>query len=358
MRPEPLHTANDTDKLYAVAAAAAEVFTSPPRRAAALSYLRQRGIDPAALSPHWQLGYAPPGWTRLVDTLAGQFGEQSLLDAGLAKRSSRGALIDVFRDRVIFPIHDVDGRVAGFVGRDLSGHPDTPKYLNTAQNPIFHKGSLLYGLREGRATNPAASQPVVVEGPLDVLAIAARRHPDLLPVAASGTAFTDTHARLAAAAAAERQAVVAMDADPAGRFAATLVGERLRRAGVDVHVAMLPAGTDPADYLARSTGAVESFTHQQALPLLALHVEQAVAAQGDRMRWVEGRLAAARSIATYLATYPPAHAAAQIGWIAHTLDIDSSTFTLELAHAYITLGPADDPVARPRTNSHELAMNM
>jgi DNA primase len=332
MRPEPLDTASDTDRLREITAAAAEVFTSPPRRAAAVSYLRQRGIDPAGLPPHWPLGYAPPGWTRLVDTLAGDFSDHVLLDAGLAKRSSRGNLTDVFRDRVIFPIHDPDGRVAGFIGRDLSGHPDTAKYLNTAQNPIFHKGSLLYGLHEGRTTQ--RRQPVVVEGPLDVLAIAARNHPALLPVAAGGTAFTDTHAHLVAAAAAERHAVIALDADPAGRFAATLVGARLRRAGLDVRVAILPAGTDPADHLARPTGTIASFTHHDALPLLALHVEQAVGAQGDRMQWIEGRLAAARSIAAYLASYPPGHAASQIGWIANTLHIDPATFTNELLIAF------------------------
>jgi hypothetical protein len=146
--------------------------------------------------------------------------------------------------------------------------------------------------------------------------------------------------------------VVALDADPAGRFAATLVGERLRRTGLDVRVAMLPTGTDPADYLARS-GWIASFTHEHALPLLALHVEQAVAAQGDRMQWVEGRLGAARSIAIHLASYPPAHAAKQIGWIAHTLDIEPSTFTLELAAAYTTIGRADAGTDRPPLRHRE-----
>jgi DNA primase len=235
--------------------------------------------------------------------------------------------------------------VAAWPGSSAAIFPATrtPKYLNTAQNPIFYKGSLLYGLHEARNANSNASQPVVVEGPLDVLAIAARNHPGLLSVAASGTAFTDTHAHLVAAASTERQVVLALDADPAGRFAAALVGERLRRAGLDVRVAMLPAGTDPADYLARPDTTITTFTHEDALPLLALHVEQAVAAQDDRMQWVEGRLGAARSIAIRLATYPPAHAAAQIGWIAHTLDIDPSTFALELANAYTTLGLASGP---------------
>ncbi len=349
MEPHLHERAGGVDVLYEVTQAAAELFTSPPRRSAAVSYLRQRGIDATHLTD-WPLGYAPPGWTRLVDQLRADFADQALLDAGLAKRSSRGSLIDSFRDRVIFSIHDADGRVAGFIGRDLSGHPDTPKYLNTAQNPIFNKGSLLYGLHEGRTAQ--RRQPVVVEGPLDVLAVAAHNHADLLPLAASGTAFTDPHARLVCATAVEGQAVVAMDADPAGRFAATLVGERLRGTGLDVRVAMLPTGTDPADYLARPTGTIVSFTHHQALPLIALHVEQAVAAQGDRMQWVEGRLAAARSIATYLATYPPTYAAAQIGWIAHTLEIEPSSFTFELADAYTTLGPVADPKVRPRITSH------
>jgi DNA primase len=337
--------------LLAVTAAATQVFTAPPRRPTAVSYLNQRGIDVGDLPDHWRLGYAPPGWTRLIDALRGHFPDTLLLDAGLATQSSRGTLIDTFRDRVMFPIHDADGQVAGFIGRDLSGHPEAPKYLNTRQNPLFCKGELLYGLHEGRAINPAAQQPVLVEGPLDVLAIAAaagsNNRTDLLPVAASGTAFTDAHARLVADAAADRRVTVALDGDCAGRAAALRAGEQLRAAGLDVRLALLPTGVDPADHLAGRGATLDVFSHEHAIPLLTVRVQHEIAAQGDRMQWVEGRLAAGRCIARNLATYPVAHAAAQIGWIAKALDLDSSTVTFELANAYSRRTPARPSVESP-----------
>jgi DNA primase len=316
---------------------AAEILTALPRRRAAVSYLRQRGINAAALPAEWPLGYAPPGWTRLVGQLRGNFADEALLEAGLALRSSRGTLIDTFRDRVIFPMHDSKGRAAGFIGRDVSGNPDTPKYLNTWQTPLFDKGELLYGLNEAHTTNPAARHLVIVEGPLDVLAIVARGQTigatDLLPIAASGTAFTIAHARCVAAVgiAHHSPGVVALDGDGAGRAAALRAGDKLRSLGLDVRLAVLPNGIDPADYLAQPTGSLDVFRDTHALPLLAVQVQSAIAAQGDRMQWVEGRLGAARAITTYLASYPFAYADAQTGWIADVLDLNVSTVILELA---------------------------
>src|SRR5205823_5572382 len=114
--------------------------------------------------------------------------------------------------------------------------------------------------------------------------------------------------------------VVAMDADAAGRAAAATAGERLRAAGLDVRVALLPNGSDPCEYLGHAVGSVDTFRYDHAVPLLTVHVEEAIAAQGDRMQWIEGRLAAARSITRYLATYPPSYAARQIGWLADALE--------------------------------------
>lgn len=341
MRDEAVHQSSiNIARLREVTAAAAEVFTETPRREAAITYLQQRGIDSAALPEQWPLGYAPSGWTRLVDKLRGQFPDQALLDAGVARRSSRGTLIDTFRDRVMFLVHDLYGQVAGFIGRDLSGSHTAPKYLNTHQNTLFDKGSLLYGLHEGRAANPSARQPVVVEGPIDVLAITARAgvtgERDLLPVAASGTAFTTIHACHVAGVAFEHLApvVLAFDGDAAGRAAAVRAGERLRTVGLDVRVAVLPNGTDPADYFTQQNSTLDVLRDDHALPLLTVQVQYAIARQGDHIQWIEGRLAAARAIATYLGTYPVSHAAAQIGWISNVLDLDAATFTFELADAY------------------------
>ena len=332
--------ATDIGSLLDATTAAAAILTAPPRRGAALTYLKQRGIGIRGIPAAWPLGYAPPGWTRLVEQLRGTFPDEVLLDAGIARRSSRGTLIDTFRDRVIFPVHDSDGRIAGFVGRDLSGAPQAPKYLNTCQTSIYDKGSLLYGLSEARMANPEALQPVIVEGSLDVLAITARQHAsrvtELLPVASCGTAFTSAHAALIARAVdnSDGTCVVAMDGDAAGRSAATNAGEILRAARFDVRVVVLPNGLDPAAYLAQPDTTLATFRASNALPLLAFHVERAIATQGDRVQWVEGRLAASRAIASYLTTYPVDFTAAQIGWISRTIGVDTATMTSELVDAY------------------------
>lgn len=332
----------DTDTLRAVTDAAAAVFSSPPRRAAASAYLQQRGIDAAALPYEWLIGYAPPGWTRLVDTLAQDFPNQALLDAGVARTSSRGSVIDTFRDRMIFGIHDHQGSIVGFIGRDLSGAPGAPKYLNTQRHELFDKSTLLFGLWEG-TQNLDRSQPVLVEGPLDALAIAARGHHDaVMPIAPCGTAFTANQAGQIAEIASQNDtgAVVAMDADTAGRVAAVNAGEQLRAVGVnDVRIATLPHGTDPAEYLTNPKNGLDAFRADHALPLITVQAQNAIAAQGDRMQWVEGRLAAARTIAGNLASYPAAVTARQIGWLANALHLDASTLTFEFANAYRTVDP-------------------
>lgn len=333
----------DRDTLRAVIAEAQSILTRPARRQAALTYLAQRGINGGALPDEWPLGYAPPGWTRLADDLLARgFVEQELLDAGLARRCSRGSLIDVFRDRIMFPVHDHDhdGQVAGFIGRDLSGAPTAPKYLNTSETPLFSKGTLLYGLHEARAASPQACRPILVEGPLDVLAIAARSRLTgdgrLLPVASCGTAVTSTQAKLIAEAAAASSVpvVVAMDGDTAGRAAALCAGEQLRRHRLDVLVAVLPNGIDPAEYLTNAGNTLRVFDTDGALPLLTVQVQNCIAVQGDRMQWVEGRLAAARNIADILASYLPSYAIAQTDWISTVLDVAPSTFAAALGTAY------------------------
>jgi DNA primase len=335
-----MEASTDIDTLRAVSDEAGRIFSERARHRAALSYLRHRGIEGSHLTGRWLLGYAPPGWTRLLDKLRDHFPDQALLDAGVARRCSRGTLIDTFRDRIIFGIRDHDGCLAGFIGRDLSGALGVPKYLNTLQSPTFDKSRLLYGLHEGLQTGGTAQQPVVVEGPLDVLAITDRASADgamgLLPVAACGTRFTSGHARLVAEAAFARQSpvVVAMDADDAGRAAAILAGEQLRRLGLDVRITPLPIGSDPCEYLSHAAGSVDIFRYDEAVPLVTVHVEETIAGQGERMQWIEGRLAAARLITGYLASYPPSYSARQIGWLAETLHLDHTTITRELAAAY------------------------
>ena len=316
---------------------AADILTAPERRATAAAYLRQRGIDASALPPDWLLGYAPPGWTRLTDDFRHRgVPAQLLLATGLSRRASHGRLIDVFRDRVILPVRDHHDRIVGFTGRDLSGATDNPKYLNTPATALYRKSELLYGLTES-TTHAHDAQIVLVEGPLDVLAIAAQdQDRTLRPVAACGTAVTNAHAHLIAdyTARTGQPVVIAMDGDAAGRAAAAKAGELLRLTGADVRVALLPNGLDPAQHLAQPGNDLDVFRSANALPLLTIQVHRCIEAQGENMQWIEGRVAAARAIATHLTSYPPDHAVAQAVWIADALHMPLTTFAMILGTSF------------------------
>jgi len=331
----------DTMPLHDAVTAATEIYTAPTRRKAATHYLAHRGINAAAIPATWPIGYAPPGWTRLVDQMRTLgFSDQLLLDAGLARRSSRGNLIDTFRDRLMLPVHGTPQQVVGFIGRDLSGAIEAPKYLNSPASAIFDKSQLLYGLWAAGNLAVGKRQPVLVEGPLDVLAIAARQSQagdhDLWPVASSGTALTGAQARTIAdrTPLAGHTVIVAMDGDSAGRHAALKAGERLRSNGCDVRIALLPNGEDPASYLTDEHNDLSMFRIDAASPLIGAQVERVIADQGDRMQWVEGRVGAARILANYLTTYPAAEAVRNAGWIAQSVDVDHSVFAALLGTAF------------------------
>ncbi len=204
--------------------------------------------------PQWRVGYAPPGWTGLVDHLR-QVGahDEELLAAGLARTSSRGTLIDVFRDRAMVGIRDRDGDVVGFVGRDLSGQAHGVKYLNTGPTPAFRKGDHLLGAYE--ALQVPGAKITRTEGPFDAIAVTAAGRGQIAGVTPLGTALTPTQAGLLADLAVSRDGEnargrvwIATDADPAGRAAAARDFWTLREHadGIDARLLPLPAGSDPA----------------------------------------------------------------------------------------------------------------
>lgn len=211
-------------------------------------YLHDRfGMDLTG-HPDFAPGYAPQGWTRLVDHLhqAGVTGDE-MLAAGVATVASTGRLIDRFRDRAIFPITH-QGEVLGFVGRR---HPDLtdddrggPKYLNTAQTVPFHKGAQLFGAPSGL---PADATPVLVEGPMDAIAVtlSSNRHVGVAPL---GTSLTSEQATQLAEHGSE--VLVATDADLAGQIAAERAFWLLAQHNLATSHVSLPTGSDPADLLA------------------------------------------------------------------------------------------------------------
>lgn len=222
-----------------------------PARQRAVDYLRQRGLT-GQIAGRFGIGYAPPGWENLVRTLreAGATPDQ-LVEAGLASRDEQNRLRDRFRDRIIFPIRDRRGRVIAFGGRALDSDT-TPKYLNSPETRLFHKRSELYGLYEARTHGQLLQRLVVVEGYLDVVALAQHGMP--YAVATLGTATTAGHIeRLFRTV---EELVFCFDGDRAGRAAGWRALEAalpFLRDGRQISFLFLPEGEDP-DSLVRREG--------------------------------------------------------------------------------------------------------
>ncbi|MGJ0486846.1 MAG: DNA primase [Methylomicrobium sp.] len=216
---------------------------------AALDYLRGRGVSDQVMRDY-RLGYAPDAW----QALSGRFDQQRLLDSGLAIKNDTGHLYDRFRGRVMFPIRDKRGRIIGFGGRVLDN--SLPKYLNSPETSLFHKGREVYGLFELLKKNAKPERILLVEGYMDVIALA--EHGIDNAVAALGTAASQAHAELLFRFAAEL--VFCFDGDRAGREAAWRAMESVfpcLRDGRQVRIMLLPEGEDP-DSLVRKEG-VERF---------------------------------------------------------------------------------------------------
>ena len=215
-----------------------------------IAYLKQRGLT-GEIAAQFDLGYAPTGWDNLSSTAGNEEKLDLMVKAGLISKRESGGHYDRFRARVIFPIHDNKGRVIAFGGRLLD--EGEPKYLNSPETPVFHKGSELYNLHRARSAIAQQQMSIVVEGYMDVLALA--QHGIDHCVATLGTATTTTHLqrlfRLAPSI------VFCFDGDRAGRDAAGRALEialPLLESGRQVSFLFLPDGEDP-DSVIRDQGA-------------------------------------------------------------------------------------------------------
>ncbi len=225
----------------------------------AVAYLKGRGLT-GEIAKAYRIGFAPAGWDALTRALATTpERRQQAVSAGLLIRKPDGSLYDRFRDRIMFPIRDRRGRVIAFGGRVLDD--GTPKYLNSPETPVFHKGRELYGLYEAICANRHLDRLMVVEGYMDVVGMA--RHGITSVVATLGTAATRDHfSRLYQTA---PELVLAFDGDNAGRNAAwKAVGVALPflNEGRSLRVLLLPEGEDP-DTLVAKEGS-ESFLDRVA----------------------------------------------------------------------------------------------
>ncbi len=244
----------DHRPLYAVLEQAAGYFTQQlrqhPQASRAAAYLRGRAVGESTVDA-FRIGFAPPGRDNLLTALStDQAGRQRLGDAGLISEQD-GKCYDRLRDRIVFPIRDSRGRVVGFGGRLLGN--GKPKYLNSPETPVFHKGRELYGLYEARQANAHPEQLLVVEGYMDVVALAQFGLRDV--VATLGTATTPEH--LEKLYRATPEIVFCFDGDRAGRDAAWKALQAalpLMRDGRQARFLFLPDDEDP-DSLIRSAGA-------------------------------------------------------------------------------------------------------
>lgn len=234
------------DRLFEVMEAAT-IFYVSRLDAEAKKYLTERGLEVATIQA-FRLGLAGNAWSELSEHLRAKgFSESDILEAGLAKKNERGGLTDKFRNRIMFPINDSAGRVVAFSGRifGADASPEAPKYLNSPETPLFHKSKILYGFDKAKLSMRKLSCAVLVEGQMDLLA--SHQAGWANTVAVSGTAFTAEHAALIKRM--TDNIVLALDADEAGIKAAGRAAREALAGGLNVKVAQISDGKDPADLI-------------------------------------------------------------------------------------------------------------
>lgn len=263
--------------LYPLLTAAADFYRqalkSHPARKAAVEYLKGRGLT-GEIARDFGLGFAPPGWDNLYKHLSSDTLQQkAMIDAGLlVENAETGKRYDRFRDRVMFPIRDSRGRIIAFGGRVLGD--DKPKYLNSPETPVFHKGQELYGLFEARKFNRSLDEIIVVEGYMDVIALAQQGLRNA--VATLGTATSEEHMKRLFRVV--PSVLFCFDGDQAGRNAAWRALEATLpclQDGRRARFLFLPEGEDP-DTLVRSEGtdAFKARINQHAQPLADYFFQQ------------------------------------------------------------------------------------
>ncbi len=231
----------------------------------AVEYLKGRGLS-GEIAEAFAIGFAPPGWDNLIRALAPTPARlEQLVTTGMVVRKEQGRTYDRFRNRIMFPIRNRRGKVIAFGGRAL-GDDDKPKYLNSPESPLFHKGRELYGLYEARLALRRIEHLIIVEGYMDVVALA--QHGIRNAVATLGTAVTEEHLKLLFRTCDDL--IFCLDGDRAGREAAWKALDTalpMIEGGRRVRFMFLPDGEDP-DSLVRKEGE-EGFRKRldKALPL-------------------------------------------------------------------------------------------
>ena len=289
----------DVEELHEALATAARHFRSQLRDAPnAIDYLKRRGLS-GEIAKAYGIGYAPDGWQNLEKAFP-DYSAPVLLTAGLVKQNDEGRRYDVFRNRIMFPIIDVRGHVIGFGGRVLDS--GEPKYLNSPETPVFEKGRELYGLFQARRAIRDVGRVIVVEGYMDVVALA--QHGVEYAVATLGTATTPQHVQKLLRQTDE--IVYCFDGDNAGRRAAWRALENSLaqlQDGKQLRFLFLPQGEDPDSYVRAQGREAFEKTISRSVPLSQFFIDE-LGSRSD-MASAEGRAAFLHAAEPLLKQIPP-----------------------------------------------------
>lgn len=234
----------------------------------AREYLNHRGYG-RQTAKEFLLGAAPNEWSLLTDYLVGQgIDARWVHAAGLAKPRERGGFYDLFRNRLIIPIQDVEGRVVAFGARALAD--ENPKYINSPETAVYNKSSILYNLHRAFESIEQRDETLIVEGYFDVIALVKAGVMNV--VAASGTALTSEHASILSGIC--KKAISLFDQDAPGQKATRKSVQQLLKAGMSASIGSLPDGDDPDSYLSNNSSDAFRRRMQKAKPAIEQIMEQ------------------------------------------------------------------------------------
>lgn len=263
-----------------------ELLAHPMRGSVGRQYLKSRQLKEET-TRRFSLGFAPEGWSNLLDAARAQgFQDQVLEAAGLFKRGDAGRLYDFFRNRLIFPIEDVSGNVVAFGGRDLGDSP--AKYINSPETAVYRKSRVLYGLSKAREAFRREDFAILVEGYIDLLRCFDAGIENV--VATCGTALTQEQASLIRRYVPE--VVIVYDGDGAGIAAALKATSILSAAGLTVRAMALPNNQDPDDFIRAEGGDAFRALLKDAPDFVAFYIRMSE----SRTATIEGRSAVAQEL--------------------------------------------------------------
>jgi len=271
-RPPSAGRAAKTDLLSVHGEAANFFYQSMKKHPQAIDYFKSRGLS-GEIVKEFRLGYAPPGWSELYDYFKGRKVPQArLTECGLVVSKESGAVYDRFRDRIIFPLFDLSGRVIAFAGRGLNADAQ-PKYLNSPETPLYRKSGVLYGMHKSRDAVRELGYMMIVEGYMDYLSLyqAGIRN----AAAVSGTAFTEEHANIIKRF--TQKVILVFDGDRAGVSAAARAAVVLAPFKLEVQILTLPGDDDPDSFVKREGAEAFLTLLQAAHPASDFLIERAMA---------------------------------------------------------------------------------